>query len=111
MTYSIGFGSPGAREQPDTSGSIDAYCMLLDEVGDEPGQAVAVLHMWAIAVDDPAEKLAIDEEALRRADAAPDSPPLLRATLLANLRYSHLQLGDKDAARAWYLKARVAAAG
>ena len=66
--------------------------------------------MWAVATDDPQEKLALNEDALRRADAAAAFPPTLRASLLANLGFSHCELGDDVAARSWYLEARAAAA-
>ena len=88
-----------------------AYRALLEEVDEDAAHAVAVLHMWAIIIDDPQEKLAVNVEALRRADSAPDFPGPLRASLLANLGYSHVALGDRDAARSWYRQAREAAAG
>ena len=92
-------------------GASDAYRALLDQVNGDAMQAVAVLHMWAVMVDDPQEKLALNEDALRRADAAPDFPPPLRASLFGNLGFSHRELGDDEAARSWYLEAKVAAAG
>src|SRR4051794_581389 len=77
----------------DAAGARGAY-RGLPRRGDEPVQAVAVLHMWAIVVEDPTEKLAINEEALLRADQAPGFPLPFRASLLANLGFSHQALGD-----------------
>lgn len=94
----------------DVDGASAAYRALLEEVSSDAQQAVAVLHMWAIVIDDPHEKLAINEEALRRADEAADFPAPLRASLLANLGFSHQALGDTATARSWYLQARGAAA-
>src|SRR5688500_17242290 len=89
----------------------DAYRAHLEQLDKNPAQSATVLNMWAIIIDDPHEKLAVNQEALRRADNAPDFPGPLRASLLANLGYSQLTLGDHDAARSWYLQAREAAAG
>lgn len=74
-------------------GEVDAadavFRALLEQVGDGPAQAVAVLHMWAIVIEDPHKKLAVNEEALRRADDDESFPAPLRASLLANLGFSH----------------------
>lgn len=95
----------------DVEGASVVYRHLLEQVNGVAEQAVAVLHMWAIIIKDPKEKLAINEDALRRADRAADFPAPLRASLLANLGYSHQALGDKGTARSWYLQASEAAAG
>src|SRR5690349_5192612 len=50
-----------------TAAAQRVYRELLAELDDDPRQAVCVLHMYAIVVDDLHEKLAINEEALRRA--------------------------------------------
>ena len=89
------------------------YEGLLDELRDDPRQAAAVAHMYAIIVDDPGEKLAINEESLRLAEAVGEDafPVPLRATLFANIGWSHLVLGDRVAATGWYERAEEAAAG
>jgi tetratricopeptide (TPR) repeat protein len=88
-----------------------AYRALLDELRDDPGQAAAVLHMYAIVVDALHEKLAVNEESLRQAELAGDAfPSPLKATLYANIGYSHQALGDSAAALRWYQQAKAAAA-
>jgi tetratricopeptide (TPR) repeat protein len=89
-----------------------AYMSLLDDLRDDPRQAAGVLHMYAIVVDDVHKKLAINEEALRLADSVGDAFPFAaKATLYANIGFSHEALGDSAAALNWYQQARVAAAG
>jgi tetratricopeptide (TPR) repeat protein len=89
-----------------------AYVALLDDLRDDPRQAAGVLHMYAIVVDDLHEKLAINEEALRLADSVGDAFPFaLKATLYANIGFSHATLGNSAAAVDWYQQAKIAAAG
>ncbi|MEY2426460.1 MAG: hypothetical protein QOI61_2032 [Actinomycetota bacterium] len=93
-------------------GARSAYVALLDDLRDDPRQAAGVLHMYAIVVDDLHEKLAINEEALRLADSVGDAFPFAsKATLYANIGFSHQSLGDNAAATYWYQQAKVAAAG
>jgi hypothetical protein len=96
-----------------TAAAQRVYRELLAELDDDPRQAVCVLHMYAIVVDDLHEKLAINEEALRRATALSEDvfPEAMRATLYANLGWSRLSLGDAAAAKDWYVRAQVAAEG
>jgi tetratricopeptide (TPR) repeat protein len=93
----------------DVAAATDAFEAILDSLGDDHVQAAAVLHMYAVVVEDLPKKLAINEEALRRADAAADFPPGFRASLLANIGYSHRALGNIDLARSWYVEAQTAA--
>lgn len=95
----------------DNASAAAAYRALLDELGDDDYQAAAVLHMYAIVIDDPRQKLQVNEDALARAIRSDQFPPALFASLLANLGYSHRELGDVDEARSWYTKAKAAAAG
>jgi hypothetical protein len=94
----------------DASGAEAAYRTLFDQVAHDTAQAVAVLHMWATVIEDPEAKLSMNEESLRRAEADPTFPSPLRATLLANIGYSHRLLGDEETAQRWYLEAKDAAA-
>lgn len=91
--------------------ALNAYEALLARLVERPYQAAAVAHMYALIVDDPHQKLQVNENALRFAESVPDDgfPPPLRATLYANIGYSHRELGDPDEARAWYLRAQQAA--
>jgi len=97
----------------DVAAAVRQYRELLDALGHDDYQSAAVAHMFALIVDDPEEKLAINEDALMRAQRVPDGrfPAPLFASLYANLGYSNIELGRVDLARAWYEQARVAAAG
>jgi hypothetical protein len=93
----------GAAKALAENGKVDdakaAYVALLGDLGDDPRQAVGVLHMYAIVVDDLHEKLALNEEALRLADSVGDAFPFpLKATLYSNIGFSHAALGDSTAA-------------
>lgn len=90
--------------------AVAAYEQLLDEVATSDYETAAVAHMYAIIVEDPQEKLAINEKALRAAEAcAGEFPPQLFASLYANVGYSKRELGDLVDARRWYEKAVAAA--
>ena len=97
----------------DVAGAVAVYESLMAAVDDDDFHAASVAHMYAIVVDDPARKLEINEEALRRAERVTDGrfPEALHASLLANLGYSHLVLGEREAARHWYERAKEAAKG
>lgn len=109
-----GIGAAKALETAgDFDGAIDRYEALVESLGDNHYDAAVVLHMFAIAVEDPARKLSINEEALRRAEQVPGAgfPKPLFASLYANVGYSKIGLGDLDAARECYLRAEAVAAG
>ena len=109
-----GIGAAKALEAAgDVNGAIRRYEALLESLADNPYEAAVVLHMLAIPVEDPARKLAVNEEALRRAEQVPDNgfPRPMFASLYANVGYSKLALGDLDAARDFYRKAEAVAAG
>lgn len=91
--------------------AVREYKRLLESVSGNDYETAAVAHMYAVIVDDPAEKLAINEEALRSAERCDRFPPQLFASLYGNIGYSKIQLGDRDAAKGWYEKAAVAADG
>jgi hypothetical protein len=100
-----------ADGQPNDARAV--YAQLLDAASGRPVQGAAIAHMYAIAVDDPHEKLAINLESLRLAESAPSDefPYALRATLFANIGWSHRALGDAAAAADWYRQAQTAADG
>ena len=109
-----GIGAAKALEASgDLDGAIRRFEALLESLGDNHYDAAVVLHMLAIPVEDPAQKLAINEEALRRAEQVPDDgfPKPMFASLYANVGYSKVALGDLDAARHFYRKAEAVAAG
>lgn len=95
----------------DLESAAAAYETLLAGLEEDPVGASAVLHMYALIVDEPRTKLELNLESISRAVAAgPSSMPVaLRATLMANTGYSCLQLGDTHSARTWYLLAQEAA--
>lgn len=97
----------------DVDGAISQYRRLLDAVAADPYEGAAVAHMFAIIVDDPREKLAVNEQALRLAEAVPEGrwPQPFFASLYANMGYSMIELGDRAEARRWYEKAARAAEG
>ena len=84
--------------------AVTEYKRLLDSLADDY-ETAAVAHMYALIVDDPSEKLAINEGALRAAERCGRFPPPLFASLYANIGYSKIELGDRDDARRWYEKA------
>ena len=81
---------------------------LLRSLADDHREATAVLHVRALAVTDPAEKLWANEAALHRAELA-GLPEAVRATLYANVAWSHHALGHLADARRWYERAHAAA--
>lgn len=91
--------------------AMSEYRQLLDSLADNDYEASAVGHMYALIVDDPTEKLAINEQALRSAEICDGFPPQLFASLYGNIGYSKIELGDRHDARRWYEKAAVAANG
>jgi len=95
----------------DVESAIRQYRELLDTLVHDDYQAAAVAHMFALIVEDPEEKLAINEDALERAQRVPDGgfPAPLFASLYGNLGYSSMELGRMDIARTWYEQARLAA--
>ncbi|MEY2473708.1 MAG: hypothetical protein QOK28_3037 [Actinomycetota bacterium] len=102
----------GLADDGKTDDARAAYRALLEDLRDDPRQAAGVLHMYAIVIDDLHEKLAINEEALRLADSVGDAFPFAsKATLYANIGFSHEALGDSAAALDWYQQAKIAAAG
>lgn len=87
------------------------YERLLRAAGDDDYQAAAVLHMYAVIVDDPDRKMQLNIEALACAERSAGFPAALFASLYGNIGYSHLSSGDRDSARQWYEKAAAAASG
>ena len=88
-----------------------AYQKLLQIVGDDDYQAAAVLHMYAVVVQDPERKIHLNLDALDHAESAENFPPALFASLYGNIGYSYLEAGDHAQARVWYGKAEAAASG
>ena len=108
-----GIGAAKAFEAAsDVDSAIQRYEALLESLANNDHDAAVVLHLLAIAVEDPVRKLALNEEALRRAEAVPDSgfPKQMFASLYANVGYARIGLGDLDAARECYRKAETIAA-
>src|SRR5579884_1356574 len=97
----------------DLQAAVSAYQQLLAGLDEDPVGASAVLHMYALIVNEPRTKLELNLESINRAVAAGPSvmPVPLRATLMANAGYSCLELGDRHSARTWYLLAQEAAGG
>lgn len=95
----------------DLDGARAAYRALLDAPGTDDAGAAYVLHMLAVIVDDPQSKLDLNMESLDRADSAgPDTFPVeMKASVFANIGYSHRALGDLGEARNWYAQAQAAA--
>lgn len=95
----------------DLDGARAAYRALLDAPGTDDAGAAYVLHMLAVIVDDPQSKLDLNVESLERAESAgPETFPIeMKASVFANIGYSHRALGDLDAARRWYEQAQSAA--
>lgn len=94
-------------------GEKDTYRRLLDGLDDDPKQAAGVLHMFAVIEDDLDAKLALNEDALQRAEtlSKEEFPEPLRATLYANIGWSHHSLGNSEDAVRWYERAQAAARG
>ncbi|MEY2425939.1 MAG: hypothetical protein QOI61_1511 [Actinomycetota bacterium] len=94
----------------DLEGARAAYRDLLNDPGTDDFDAVYVLHLLAVIVEDPQSKLDLNIESLQRAEVAGERfPAAMKASLLANVGYSHRALGDVAEARRWYLQAREAA--
>lgn len=94
----------------DTPGAVEAFEALLDSLTDDSYQVAAVAHMYALIVEDPSAKMAVNERALAAAERVADRfPAPLFASLYANLGYSERQLEHPDRALEWYLKAQEAA--
>ena len=95
-------------EDGDVPAALAVYDELLRAVGDDHCEATAVLHVRALILEDPAERLWANEAALQRAELG-DLPESVRATLYANVGASHHALGHRAEARRWYERALAAA--
>lgn len=96
----------------DVPGAVLLYRELLGSLADDDYEGAAVAHMYALIVEDPMEKLAINEDALERAERVSSRfPKPLFASLYANLGYSKIELGEADEARRWYERAAAVATG
>ncbi|HYD09266.1 MAG TPA: hypothetical protein VEA78_04110 [Acidimicrobiales bacterium] len=95
-------------EDGDVPAALGVFDALLENLVEDHREATAVLHVRALVVDDPAEKLWTNEAALHRAELA-GLPDAQRATLHANVGSSHHALGNLVEARRWYERALAAA--
>ncbi len=99
------------QRSDDMDGARAKYRALLDDPETDDAGAATVLHLLAVIVDDSQAKLDLNIESLERAErAGPEKfPAEMKASIFANVGYSHRELGDLEEARRWYKRARATA--